>query len=147
MDFPKWTFLANVGSTLFMVGLIWFVQIVHYPLFHAVGAAGFSAYEKSHQDLTTRVVMPVMLLEIATACLLLRWGPEGMSLELVWLGVVLIATVWLLTFLVQVPQHGLLASGYDEAVVTKLVAGNWWRTWAWTLRGCLVIWLAYSQTK
>jgi hypothetical protein len=24
--------LANVAATLFMVGMIWFVQVVHYPL-------------------------------------------------------------------------------------------------------------------
>ena len=31
--------LLNVASTLFMVGLIWFVQIVHYPLFDNVAKA------------------------------------------------------------------------------------------------------------
>lgn len=29
--------LANVASTLSMVGLAWFVDVVHYPLFAAVG--------------------------------------------------------------------------------------------------------------
>lgn len=30
--------LANVASTLMLVGLIWFVQVVHYPQFVRVGA-------------------------------------------------------------------------------------------------------------
>ncbi|MCK6525129.1 hypothetical protein L6R49_27300, partial [Myxococcota bacterium] len=29
--------LIHAAATWFMVGLIWFVQIVHYPLFSAVG--------------------------------------------------------------------------------------------------------------
>ncbi len=33
--------LGHVGATLFMVGLIWFVQVVHYPLFGHVGGEGF----------------------------------------------------------------------------------------------------------
>ncbi|MFY0528690.1 hypothetical protein ACN28I_37835 [Archangium gephyra] len=28
--------LAHAAATLFMVGLIWFVQVVHYPLFSRV---------------------------------------------------------------------------------------------------------------
>jgi hypothetical protein len=41
--------LVHVFSTLSMVGLIWFVQIVHYPLFKMVGDDGFSEYERCHQ--------------------------------------------------------------------------------------------------
>ena len=33
--------LLQLASTLAMVGLIWFVQVVHYPLFEKVGAGGF----------------------------------------------------------------------------------------------------------
>ena len=34
--------LTQVFATLFMVGLIWFVQIVHYPLYAKVGREQFS---------------------------------------------------------------------------------------------------------
>jgi hypothetical protein len=37
MDMVKLVLLANLAATFFMVGLIWFVQIVHYPLFGQVG--------------------------------------------------------------------------------------------------------------
>ena len=30
--------LLHAGATFFMCGLIWFVQIVHYPLFAQVGS-------------------------------------------------------------------------------------------------------------
>ena len=55
--------LVNAASALYMVGLIWFVQVVHYPLFQRVGAKDFVPYEQNHQRLTTWVTAPVMLLE------------------------------------------------------------------------------------
>jgi hypothetical protein len=33
--------LANAAATFFMVGVIWFVQVVHYPLFARVGTLDF----------------------------------------------------------------------------------------------------------
>ena len=54
--------LAHAGTTLFMVGLVWFVQVVHYPLFGRVGEDEFVAYSR----LTGWVVGPPMLLEAAT---------------------------------------------------------------------------------
>jgi hypothetical protein len=33
----KYVLLANLSATLFMVSVIWFVQMVHYPLFARVG--------------------------------------------------------------------------------------------------------------
>jgi hypothetical protein len=53
-----------------MCGLIWFVQVVHYPLFARVGGDGSKAYAAEHQRRTTLVVGPLMLVEIATAALI-----------------------------------------------------------------------------
>ena len=53
--------LAHVGATLFMVGLIWFVQVVHYPLFGSVGREGFAGYSQAHSRLTGFVVGLPML--------------------------------------------------------------------------------------
>ena len=36
--------LANLAATWTMVGMIWIVQIVHYPLFNRVGLEGFPRY-------------------------------------------------------------------------------------------------------
>jgi len=68
--------LVHAGATWFMTGLIWFVQIVHYPLMGAVQADAFPAYEVAHQRRTTWVVGPVMLIE-ASCAVLLFWLPHG----------------------------------------------------------------------
>ncbi len=145
LDFSRSILLIQVASTLAMVGLIWFVQIVHYPLYSRVGEAAFARYEAEHNRLTSWVVVPLMLAELATALLLLGWPPAGIAFTPAIIGLVLVLAIWLITFTVQVPQHAALVQAYDPAVQQRLVAGNWLRTVAWTARGLLVLWML-SQT-
>jgi hypothetical protein len=135
----KLVFIVHLLSTLFMVGLIWFVQVVHYPLFAKVGADAFVPYENAHTFLTTFVVMPPMLLEIGTAFLLAFVGrPEGVSPLLAWVGLALILVIWGSTFLLQVPQHEILSSGFAEGPHRFLVLSNWVRTAAWSARAVIL---------
>ncbi|GAB4427407.1 MAG: hypothetical protein Kow0031_07440 [Anaerolineae bacterium] len=136
----KLIFLANLGATLYMVGLIWFVQIVHYPLFSEVQRPDFGTYEALHSQLTTLVVMPPMLIELGTAILLLWFRPAQLPGWSVWLGLALVLLIWASTFFLQVPQHTTLAAGFDDAAHRFLVISNWLRTAAWSLRGLLVLW-------
>jgi hypothetical protein len=46
-----------------MAGLIWFIQIVHYPQVTEVGAERMAAYAAAHARLTTWVVAPLMRIE------------------------------------------------------------------------------------
>lgn len=131
-------FLVNLLSTWFLVGLIWTIQVVHYPLFAAVGTDRFVAYEESHARLITYVVGPVMLIEAATTVLLVAARPAAIPAWIAWAGVVLLAVIWLSTALIQVPAHGRLADGFDVAVHSRLVSSNWIRTIAWTARGALL---------
>jgi hypothetical protein len=71
--------LSNAAATLFMTGVIWFVQVVHYPLFQATGTTEFTAYEQRHTSLTTTVVGPAMCIEGVTACLLFWYRPTGIT--------------------------------------------------------------------
>lgn len=133
--------LLNAAATLFMVGLIWFVQVVHYPLFAAVGRDGFVAYHAAHSRLTTLVVGVPMLVEATTAALLLVARPAAVPVAAAWSGLALVGVVWLSTAALQVPLHGVLAAGLEPAAARALVVGNWLRTAAWTARGALVLWL------
>jgi hypothetical protein len=131
--------LAHVASTWTMVGLIWFVQIVHYPLYAQVGSDRFAAYEAAHNRLTTWVVGPPMLIEVVTAGLLVLVKPEQIPSSYLWCGVLLLAIIWGSTALLQVPQHEILTRGFAIDAHRFLVASNWIRTIAWTLRGVLVL--------
>lgn len=132
--------VIHAAATWFMVGLIWFVQVVHYPLMGAVPSHAFSAYATSHQRRTTWVVGPVMLIELSSALLLfgaLQGKFTGTLLP--WIGLALLVLIWVSTFAVQVPLHARLASGFDRAVWRRLLATNWVRTIAWTVRGIIAL--------
>lgn len=133
--------LLHAGATLFMTGLIWFVQVVHYPLFALVGDAGFRRYSVEHQRRTSWVVTPVMLLELATAIGLLLQLPAGPPRLAASIGLGLLGGIWLSTVLIQVPLHRRLLAGYDAHRIAQLVHSNWFRTFSWTLRSMLALWL------
>jgi hypothetical protein len=138
----KYILLAHLAATLFMVGVIWFVQVVHYPLFSRIGSEKFSLYSEAHSRLTTYVVGPPMLVEASTALLLVFQRPEGVPLEAALIGLALVVAVWLSTALLQVPRHTTLGSGFDRRAWSGLVLSNWVRTVAWSARGGLVLWMA-----
>jgi hypothetical protein len=138
----KYILLAHLAATLFMVGVIWFVQVVHYPLFSRIGSEKFSLYSEAHSRLTTYVVGPPMLVEASTALLLVFQRPEGVPLAAALIGLALVVAVWLSTALLQVPRHTTLGSGFDRRAWSGLVLSNWVRTVAWSARGGLVLWMA-----
>lgn len=140
-ELPQLLLLLQLGATLYMVGLVWFVQRVHYPLLARVGAGQFRAYEAAHLARTGPVVGPAMLLELGAVIGGVVWRPSGIPEAAPWLGVGLLGAIWLSTFLLQAPRHRQLAAGFDAASHRRLVAGNWIRTAAWSLRGLLVLWM------
>jgi hypothetical protein len=140
-------FLLHLATTLFMVGVIWFVQVVHYPLFAKTGTTEFPGYEQTHTTLTTWVVAPPMLVEAGTAVLLLWFRPPGISNLQCGTGLALLIAIWLSTMFLQVPCHEWLSRGFDSVVHQRLVATNWLRTAAWSLRGLLVLWMAWSAYR
>ncbi|MHC5109585.1 MAG: hypothetical protein ACYTHJ_06875 [Planctomycetota bacterium] len=127
-------------STAMMAGLIWFVQLVHYPLMRDVGKAGFARYELIHMRRTTWIVAPLMGLELVSAVVLLFLTDNT------WLviGLGLVVVIWLSTAALQVPCHRRLVDGYDAEAIDRLVATNWIRTLAWTARSVIAILLMSS---
>lgn len=133
-------FFAQLGTTLPMVGVIWFVQIVAYPLFARVGAAEFSAYHAAHSRLITWIVGPLMLVELVASCAWTLDPSHHVTRGLAVFGAGLTLTTWAVTMFLSVPAHNVLASGFDARAYASLVSTNWLRTVAWTLRGAMLLW-------
>lgn len=140
-------FLIHAGATMFLVGLIWTIQIVHYPLFRNVGAGGYAAYQTAHMSRITYVVAPVMLAELATAIYFAFAGYDDVNPNYFRFGLALVLLIWLSTLLVQSPIHGRLAKAFDDDLANKLVLTNWIRTIFWTLRGALILWMIWLKIK
>jgi len=133
----------HFAATVAMTGLIWFVQVVHYPLFAHVGEMRFQGYHRLHSSLTARVVGPPMLFEALSGTLLLWWRPAGVPEPMLLASLALLAAVWASTIWLQVPRHRSLASAHNEQDIRGLVATNWIRTIAWTTRSALVASMLY----
>ncbi len=139
--------LLQAIATWFMTGVIWFVQIVHYPLMARVGRPEWLSYERSHQRLTSYVVAPAMLIEVVSAAvvLVLAHGGDGNADSLsrlqtiaAWLSAGLLVVIWGSTFALQVPLHEKLSREFDTPSHRRLVRTNWLRTGAWSARAVLV---------
>ena len=130
--------IIHVLATWFMVGLIWVVQLVHYPAFDWIDRQRFVEFEAFHAQSMGRVLAVPAVTEVATGATLVWVRPSDLSIGLVLGSGLLLAGIWSVTALVQVPQHRRLGAGFEAEIHRRLVSRNWWRTAAWTVRGVTV---------
>ena len=139
--------IAQVATTFYMVGLIWLIQIVHYPLFELVGSEDYVNYQIKHQAFITPIVAVPMIIELVSAILLYQNRPAYIPRWTVIGGLMLVVVVWLSTAFIQVPCHNMLSQGFDPGAHQWLVNSNWIRTVGWTARGVLMIFVLSSILK
>ena len=130
--------MLHAVATWYMVGLIWFVQVVHYPLMALVGAEKYTQYQTRHMRVTGWVVGPAMIIEVMTLALLSVSDLKEYDAFFIWGSGALLALIWCSTAFQQVPQHQRLLGGFNAEAHRRLVRSNWTRTIAWTFRGFLV---------
>lgn len=135
----KLPFLACLASTLFMTGLIWFVHVVHYPLFARVGEAGFREYHAIHTRTTGSVVILPMVVELLTSAWLVIRTPDGVPGYLAWVGLGAAMASWAVTFFLSVPAHGRLASGFNAEACRALIGSNALRMASWTVHAAVML--------
>ena len=132
-------FLINAVSTWFMVGLIWLIQMVHYPLFGYVGTTEFGTFHEKHKILITPVVGIVMIAELVTTVIIMFQTPLGIPNWMGILGIMLLGVIWFSTLFLQIPYHNKLNTKFDESVLKMLIKTNWIRTICWSLRGFIAL--------
>lgn len=130
--------VAGAAATWAMVGLIWVMQLVHYPMLADWTTASPRQAAAFHQRRISFVVGPLMAVEAVTALILLIERPETMNTAAAWVAAVLLGVALGSTALIQVPLHARLAAGADGEAAARLCSTNWIRTAAWTLRGLVL---------
>lgn len=135
--------LGHVLVTWFLAGLIWTIQVVHYPSFELVGGAAFPRFHAAHLTRITSVVLVPMVLEVVSGLAMLGAAPLVPRWS-AWVGLGLLAVIWASTALVQVPLHDALGASFSVPGAERLVATNWVRTAAWSARAGLVAWWAWQ---
>lgn len=131
--------LINAAAVLSMTGVIWFVQLVHYPLFAEVGVRQWPAYHSEHSRRTTWVVVLPMTADLVTSVALVAFPPAGVSSELLAAGAVAAVMTWVATGALAVPAHRRLGNGWHAGVGRRLTLTNWVRTAAWSTHAVIVL--------
>ena len=135
--------ILNLILSSMLTCLIWIVQILHYPSFKFVDKNHFVEFEAFHTKSISFIVLPLMLLEITVSSLLLYQNPRSV---LTLGSCLLLAFIWGTTFLVSVPCHNILSTGFDLTTIEKLVSTNWIRTISWSMKMILSIYLYIGVT-
>ena len=131
--------VAQVVGSVGMFGVIWMVQVVHYPLMRLVSGEQFARFETAHRARISWVVGPLMLIEGMCVLAFLFAPPAGLPWWLPWVGAGVEAIAVGTTAFISAPLHEQLNAHFDEATLHRLVATNWIRTVAWTCRAAVAI--------
>ncbi len=130
--------LAHLAATGFMVGLIWTIHVVHYPLFRLVGEP-YRPYQDEHMSRITRLLLLPWGIEVLTALWLFVSARDEISFGLRLGGLVLVAFIVAVTGGLAAPRHGELLDAFDADVHRRLMRADAVRTWLWTARLVLAV--------
>lgn len=126
----------NLAISFYMLGLIWVIQLIHYPAFLRIDPSQFSVFHEKHSQALGILAGSAMIAELIFSLMILFNG--AWILGSVFLS--LTVAVWIATFFLSVPLHNRLASGYHQAVILKLIRTNWIRTGLWTMKAIVAMW-------
>lgn len=133
-----------------MVGLIWTIHFVHYPLFSFVGEKEYVAFQAEHVERIGRVLLVPWAIEGACVAILLLTVLRGQYRRLappVVIGAGAMAVILGISAFFSAPAHGKLADGFDAAVHSDLMLADLFRTLAWTVRGAIAVWIVVLVWK
>lgn len=130
--------VISVAATWGMIGVIWMVQLLQYPMLANHSELAPQVAARDHQRRITWVVGPLMAAEGVTALILLASRPATMSALSAWASALLLGVALISTVTLQVPLHTRLAQEHDAEAARKLIRTNWIRTVAWTARGLIL---------
>ena len=138
----------HFGSVAFMCGLIWMVQLVHYPLMNRVAPEKFVSFHAAHSARISWIVGPVMASELVSAVTLMLDAVQGAS-SLAIAGACLAMTLGVFgaTAFLSVPQHSRLARGFDSQAHSRLVSTNWVRTVIWSVHLAFCLWVVMMSKE
>ena len=127
---------THLISTSIMVGVIWVVQLVHYPSFKYVNESDYVIFQKYHMSNISYIVFPVMFTELITAILILFFGEESLFFML---SLICLFLIWVITGVLFTKYHSILKEGKDLKIIKKMIKANWIRALLWTMRLIMIL--------
>ncbi len=133
--------LANLVLSAYLTGLIWTIQIVHYPAFEFLSKKNFHSFHSFHSERITWIVAIPMLLELSLSIALLFFSSPHLPLWSSYMLLSFCLMAWYLTFFLAIPVHNQLSQDFQTSHIKRLLQINWGRTAAWSLRMLLIFYL------
>lgn len=135
-------FIINLIISLIATGLIWTIQLVHYPSMKFVPKERFISFHNFHSKRISILAIPIMLIELITSFVLFYQNINSYN-HIFTINLLIVILIWISTFLIQVPLHNTLSYSKNENILNRLIFSNWIRTILWSIRSVmLVIFLA-----
>ena len=123
--------IFHITSTSIMVGVIWVIQLVHYPSFKYVKDSDYIIFQKYHMSNISYIVFPVMLIELFTSLLIFFSGEKSFFFML---SLFCLFLIWVITVGLFTKFHNILQTGKDLKMIEKMIKVNWIRTLLWSVR-------------
>lgn len=127
-------FILHLVSTSIMVGVIWIIQLVHYPTFLFIDKQKYMKFQEFHMSRVSYIVMPTMIAELFSGIYILFYNNVLMVNTFFLLASFSLFLNWVITALVFVKIHNGLLIKYEKNIILLLVKFNWIRTILWSLR-------------
>lgn len=135
--------LVHLLATGFMVGLIWTIHAVHYPLFAFVPEP-YEPFQSEHmRRISWLLVIPWGVEVVSALGLVLTAETAG---ERLWslVGGGLVVAIVAVTGLLAAPAHGRLLQRFDTTEHRHLMRVDLLRTLLWSTRGAVALAIAWQ---
>ena len=125
-DREIWIQLVDFGLLVF----IWTIQLVVYPSFRYFSPDSLLKWHAIYTGSVSMIVMPLMVTQVALHGWRLYDDFSWFNL----LGLLLVVSTWIVTFVVFLPLHRKISLNHQlPKNLADLVAYNWTRTALWSL--------------
>ena len=123
-------FYSNLISSSILLGLILVIHFVHYKSFYFIPDKEFINFHTFHTRSISYLVIPLMIIEASTSIMICFFYYGLLPL----INLILVLSIWIVTFLFQVPCHNKLSSGKSETTIKKLIDTNTIRVYLWLFK-------------
>ena len=131
--------VSHIVSTSIMVGVIWVMQLLHYPTLLYVKNEAFRQFQNFHMRNISIIVVPIMLIELASGLMIYLQGERSFEFLV---SFALLIILWIMTGLLFTKFHSRLRKSKDIRIINKMIFLNWYRTLFWSMR-LIIIFLMF----
>tara|TARA_B100000965_G_C19499684_1_gene716873 strand:- start:634 stop:1059 length:426 start_codon:yes stop_codon:yes gene_type:complete len=133
--------LFQIVINVYLLGVIIMTQFITYPTFLIIDKNSFNKYHRKYVNIISIIVAPAMVLEITSLIVLVYLSKDFLLVK----SLILLLFIWLTTFIIMVPSHNILSRKNDSKEIKKLININWVRTFLWSVKLIVMLFIYYEK--